>query len=431
MNQHKSGQLYYKAKAIFPGGVNSPVRAFKSVGLSPFYVKAGKGPYVIDEDNNVYIDYVMGWGSVILGHAHAKVTEAVVKTINAGIPPGTCHRLEIELAEKIIRHIPSIEMLRFVNSGTEAVMSAIRLARAATGRDKIIKFEGCYHGHADFLLVKAGSGLATYSIPSSSGVPQEFSRNTLVAHYNNLQSVKELFEEHGEEIACVIVEPIAGNMGVVVPDVNFLRGLRELCDRYGALLIFDEVITGFRVHMGGAQTLYDIKPDITVLGKVIGGGLPVGAYGGSRYLMKHISPEGTVYQAGTLSSSAVAMSAGLAVLSELESSYDLSDLFGRTEYLAKELNSIFRKAGIDAVVVRAGAMFSIFFSCEPPESWEDVEKSNTDMYSAWFRKMLSKGVFLPPSPYEACFLSFAHDEKVIEKTLEVADESTKELVQEQ
>ncbi len=420
--------LYEQAKRVIPGGVNSPVRAFRGVGGNPLFIARGEGPYIWDEDGNRYIDYVLSWGPLILGHAHPKVVEAVKRAAEEGTSFGAPTRAEIELAELVVDMVPSVEMVRLVNSGTEATMSALRLARAVTGREKIVKFAGCYHGHVDALLVRAGSGVATLGLPDSPGVTRGTTQDTLVAQYNDLNSVEVLFQQYPNEIAAVIVEPVAGNMGVVPPAPGFLEGLRALCDRHGALLIFDEVMTGFRVHLGGAQALYGVRPDITTLGKVIGGGLPVGAYAGPREIMKHVAPVGTMYQAGTLSGNPLATAAGLATLTILREPGVWPTLISRTQRLAAGIARAAKEAGIPIVHTQVGTMFSLFFmEGNQPRSWDDVSKADTQRYARWFWGMAARGVYVAPSQFEAGFMSLAHDEKVIDRTIEAAHEVFREL----
>ncbi|MEX1247435.1 MAG: glutamate-1-semialdehyde 2,1-aminomutase [Anaerolineales bacterium] len=423
MNIQKSIDLFAKAKGLLPGGVSSPVRAFRAVGGNPLFMERGVGPYLYDVDHNRYIDYVLSWGPLILGHAHPKVVAALEKNIRKGTSFGAPSSLEVELAELIQQAMPNIEMMRFVNSGTEATMSALRLARAYTGRNKIIKFEGCYHGHADLLLVQAGSGVATLGLPDSPGVPPSTTRDTLVARYNDLDSVTTLFDEFSAKIAAVIVEPVAGNMGVVLPKKEFLNGLRHLTDKHHALLVFDEVMTGFRVHPGGAQSLYDIEPDLTTLGKVIGGGLPVGAYGGRKEIMELVAPSGDVYQAGTLSGNPLAMSAGIATLKVLQK----KGIWGKIDIAADCIVNGIEKAAkqlqVEVKATRVGTMFSVFFTAQDITDWNSVASCDTNCYSEYFLKMLENGVYLPPSQFEANFVSLAHSEEVVEKTVEAATRS--------
>ncbi len=423
-----SQALYKRAQQVIPGGVNSPVRAFRAVGGSPLFIERGEGPFVWDADGNPYVDYVLSWGPLILGHAHPRVVDAVKQAAERGTSFGAPTRLEVELAELVVDMIPSVEMVRFVNSGTEATMSALRLARAVTGRSKIIKFEGCYHGHADALLVRAGSGVATLGLPDSPGVTPGTTQDTLVARYNDLASVEALFNRYLDEIAGVIVEPVGGNMGVVPPVPGFLEGLRRLCDRYGALLIFDEVMTGFRVHLGGAQTLYNVRPDITTLGKVIGGGLPVGAYAGPRDIMEHVAPVGAMYQAGTLSGNPLAMSAGLATLQVLREPGVWDTLVTRAERLTQGIGQAAREVGIPVVQTRVGTMFSLFFmEGDTPRSWDEVKRADTEQYARWFWGMIRRGIYFAPSQFEAGFMSLAHDEAVIARTIEAAHETFEEM----
>jgi glutamate-1-semialdehyde 2,1-aminomutase len=420
MKTQKSQQFYEQACKILPGGVDSPVRAFKAVGGTPVFIDHGEGPYLFDVDGNCYIDYVLSWGPLVLGHAHPYVVERLRDAVMKGTSFGAPSPLETNLAEKIHAFMPSLEMLRFVSSGTEATMSALRLARAYTGRNKIVKFEGCYHGHADMLLVQAGSGVATLNLPDSPGVPPSTIADTLVACYNDLDSVRDIFRIYPDQIAAVIVEPVAGNMGVVPPIDGFLQGLRSLTRQHHSLLIFDEVMTGFRVHPGGAQSLFHIEPDLTTLGKVIGGGLPVGAYGGRSEIMGQVAPAGPVYQAGTLSGNPLAMTAGLATLEILED----ADLWRQMEASAEMLASGLRQAAGAARqpvhVNRVGTMFSMFFTSQPVRDWNMVKQSNTHFYAAYFREMLRRGVYMAPSQFEAAFLSAMHREDVIAKTIEAA-----------
>ena len=425
MNITKSVELFEKAKTLLPGGVDSPVRAFRAVGGQPLFIEKGAGAYLQDVDGNRYIDYVLSWGPLVLGHAHPAVVAAVQQAAELGTSYGAPSPLEIELAQLIQAFMPDIEMLRFVNSGTEATMTALRLARAYTRRNKIIKFEGCYHGHADLLLVQAGSGVATLGLPDSPGVPPATVADTLVAGYNNLDSVRELFEAYPDEIAAVILEPVAGNMGVVLPDPGFLEGLRSLTRKYGALLVFDEVMTGFRVHPGGAQALFDIQPDLTTLGKVIGGGLPVGAYGGRREIMAMIAPSGPVYQAGTLSGNPLAMSAGIATLIALGQPGVWDSLENASRALAEGIGFAAREAGIPIWQNRAGSMFATFFTATPVRDWPTAKTSDTEVFGKYFRGMLERGIYLAPSQFEAGFMSTAHRETEIEATINAAAETFK------
>ena len=423
----KSVEYYQQAKKCIPGGVNSPVRAFKGVGGEPVFMKRGKGSKIYDVDGNGYIDYIGSWGPLILGHLHPEVVEAITDTLTTGISFGAPTKLETELAELIIDTVPSIEMVRMVNSGTEATMSALRLARGYTKKNKVIKFEGCYHGHADSFLIKAGSGALTLGIPTSPGVLPDVAKNTIIASYNNFDMVNEIFKQEGDNIAAVIVEPIAGNMGCIPPVSGFLEGLREITKDYGALLIFDEVMSGFRVGLGGAQKLYKIDPDITCLGKVIGGGLPVGAYGGKKEIMEMISPTGPVYQAGTLSGNPLAMSAGLATIRILQRPGVYEQLFNRTKELVEGLQAAASETGINASLNSAGSMLSIFFTEKQVIDYSTAVNSDLDKFSSFFWSMLKRGVYFAPSPFETLFMSLAHSEGDIKTTLEAARESFAEI----
>ena len=423
MNIEKSRKLFQQACAILPGGVDSPVRAFRAVGGQPVFIERSEGPYLFDVDGNRYIDYVLSWGPLVLGHAHPAVVAALQEAVQRGTSYGAPSPLEVELAQCIQEFMPAIEMLRFVNSGTEATMSALRLARAYTGRSKIIKFEGCYHGHADLLLVQAGSGVATLGLPDSPGVPAATVQDTLVARYNDIESVQRLFERFKGEIAAVIVEPVAGNMGVVPPVDGFLQGLREITQTEGALLIFDEVMTGFRVHPGGAQSLYNIHPDLTTLGKVIGGGLPVGAYGGRREIMEMIAPAGPVYQAGTLSGNPLAMTAGLVTLRQLKEEGVWEKMEAAAGRLLEGLQAAAAAHKVPVAAARVGTMFCTFFTGEPVRDWQSVRQCNTRRFGAFFTAMLERGVYLAPSQFESAFLSTAHDEAVIEATINAAEQA--------
>lgn len=417
-----SNELFNRAQQVIPGGVNSPVRAFKGVGGTPVFIQKAQGAYIYDTDGKQYIDYVGSWGPMILGHNHPAILNAVLKAAENGLSFGAPTPSEIDLAELVCQIVPSIEMVRMVSSGTEATMTAIRLARGYTNRNKILKFEGCYHGHSDSLLVKAGSGALTLGQPSSPGVPEDFAKHTLTAEYNNLASVKALFEEFPQDIACVIIEPVAGNMNCVPPKNGFLQGLRELCDQYGALFIIDEVMTGFRVALAGAQTYYGVTPDLTTLGKVIGGGMPVGAVGGKKTIMQYLAPTGPVYQAGTLSGNPIAMAAGLACLNELKKAGNEQRLNTLTEKLCQGLKAAADKHGVPFVVNQVGGMFGIFFTEQPQvTSYAEVMQCDTEKFKVFFHKMLDQGVYLAPSAFEAGFMSLAHSEQDIEKTLAAAD----------
>ncbi len=416
----RSEALFEQAKKLIPGGVNSPVRAGKAVGVTPPLISRAQGCYLWDEDGKQYIDYVASWGPMILGHAHPKVVEAVRDQAELGTSYGAPTRLELEMARLIVEMVPSIEMVRMVNSGTEATMSAIRLARGYTGREKLIKFEGCYHGHGDSLLVSAGSGVATLGIPGSPGVPEDLARHTISLPFNDLDSVIQAFDRYKGQIAAVILEPIPGNMGVVLPQESFLKGLREITRENQAILIFDEVITGFRVGPGGAQELYDVQPDLTCLGKIIGGGLPVGAYGGRKELMEKMAPEGPIYQAGTLSGNPLAMAAGLATLRQLQDPGLYENLDEKAEKLFSGLQEAAERHGIPVTINRVGSMGAMFFTEGPVTDFASAKASDQASYAKFYRKMLDLGVYLAPSAFEAMFLSASHDQEVIEKTLEYA-----------
>lgn len=423
----RSKKFYSEAKRYIPGGVNSPVRAFRSVGGSPLFIKKASGSKIYDIDGNEYIDYVLSWGPMILGHSHPKVVKAIKKAIEKGTSYGAPTELELELARMVIKAFPSIEMVRMVNSGTEATMSAIRVARGYTGRDKVIKFEGCYHGHADGLLVRAGSGATTFGVPDSPGVPKDYTKNTINLPFNDLKKVKRVLERIGDKVACIIVEPIVGNMGCILPKDGYLQGLRELTKKYGIILIFDEVMTGFRVAYGGAQELYGIKPDMTCLGKIIGGGLPVGAYGGRRDIMMKVSPEGPVYQAGTLSGNPLAMTAGIETLKILSSPGVYERLEKRAAQLEEGMKDAAKRAGVKTYFTRVGSMFCTYFTDQEVWDYSSAKMSDTKKFSKFFRMMLGKGINLAPSQFEAGFLSTAHTSHDIEVTINAAKESFKAL----
>jgi len=422
-----SKQLFREAKRYMPGGVNSPVRAFKAVGGEPLFIRRGAGCRIYDEDGNEFIDYVLSWGVLILGHAHPKVVAVLKSTLESGTSFGAPTRLENILAQVICNAVPSIEMIRFVNSGTEAAMSAIRLARAFTHRNKVIKFVGCYHGHSDGLLVKAGSGAATFGIPDSQGIPLSHAQDTLVAPYNNLPDVERLFEAHPEEVAAVIVEPVAANMGVVLPKPGFLQGLRQLTQDSGALLIFDEVITGFRLNYGSAQTVYGVTPDLVCLGKVIGGGLPIGAYAGRREIMEMVAPMGPVYQAGTLSGNPIAMTAGIETLKLLREPGVYQRLEEKATRLAQGISEAAREAGIPVFLSRAVSMLTIFFTAQEVIDYGIACSSDLKLYASYFNEMLRKGIYLPPSQFEAQFLSLAHGDEEIKATIAAVRQAFSQL----
>ncbi len=413
--------LFDQAQQHIPGGVNSPVRAFKGVGGDPVFFRGGKGAWVTDAEGKKYVDYIGSWGPMIVGHAHPDVINAVQKAVENGLGFGAPTEIETTMAEEVCKLVPSMDLVRMVSSGTEATMSAIRLARGYTGRDKIVKFEGCYHGHADSLLVKAGSGALTLGVPSSAGVPESLAEHTLTLRYNDLESVRECFDQVGEYIACIIVEPVAGNMNCIPPVEGFLEGLREICDESGAVLIFDEVMTGFRVSLGGAQSYYNVTPDLTTLGKVVGGGLPVGAFGGKREVMEHIAPLGPVYQAGTLSGNPISMAAGLATLKLIQAEGFHDKLSATTEKLAIGLKQLADEAGIPMSTSHVGGMFGLFFTDDDKvDFYEQVANSDQDRFKKFFHGMLEQGVYLAPSAFEAGFVSIEHGDTEIEHTLNAA-----------
>ncbi len=427
MQHQNSKALYEKALQVIPGGVNSPVRACKSVGTEPVFIDYAIGCFIYDADGNRYIDYIGSWGPMILGHRPSVVIESIIQVLDRGTSFGAPIDLEVELAQLIIDAVGSVEMVRMVNSGTEATMSAIRLARGFTGRDVVIKFDGCYHGHADTLLVEAGSGVATLSIPGSPGIPKCFVDNTLSIPYNDVEGIRQVMAEKGDTVACIIVEPIAGNMGLVAPAENFLETLREVTEKYGSVLIFDEVMTGFRVAYGGAQSLYGITPDITTFGKIIGGGMPVGAYGGRREIMEHIAPQGPVYQAGTLSGNPLAMAAGLAMLKVVRRPGFYEELEEKSDWYVEQLGSIAADAPVATVLNRIGSMMTCFFTSDPVTDFESAMKADTERYGQHFRQMLASGVWLAPSQFEAAFVSAAHDRTHLEKALVLTESSFKKL----
>ncbi|MCM3568378.1 glutamate-1-semialdehyde 2,1-aminomutase [Neobacillus mesonae] len=416
----KSVEAFKEAQKLMPGGVNSPVRAFKSVNMNPIFMERGKGSKIYDIDGNEYIDYVLSWGPLILGHSNDQVVEALKKTAENGTSFGAPTLMENKLAKLVQERVPSIEIVRMVNSGTEATMSVLRLARGYTGRDKILKFEGCYHGHGDSLLIKAGSGVATLGLPDSPGVPEGTASNTITVQYNDLEGVKYAFEQYGKDIACIIVEPVAGNMGLVPPLPGFLQGLRDITSEYGALLIFDEVMTGFRVGYNCAQGYFGITPDLTCLGKVIGGGLPVGAYGGKAEIMEKIAPSGPIYQAGTLSGNPLAMTAGYETLSQLTPAH-YEEFIKKGDLLEKGYKAAAEKYNIPITFNRAGSMIGFFFTNEDVINYEKAKTSNLDFFAEYYRQMADLGVFLPPSQFEGLFLSTEHSDEDIEKTLKAAE----------
>jgi glutamate-1-semialdehyde 2,1-aminomutase len=420
MRTARSKRLMKRARAVIPGGVNSPVRAFGSVGGTARFIASASGARIEDVDGNRYIDYVSSWGPIIVGHAHPVVVEAIRGAAGRGTSFGAPTEAEIEIAERLIQAVPSVEMVRFVNSGTEAVMSAVRLARAATGRDRIVKFEGCYHGHSNELLVAAGSGVATLGIPGTAGVTEGAVRDSLVVPFNDLAAVERLFASHGDEIAAVVLEPAAANMGLVLPEPGFLQGIRELCDRHQSVLIFDEVITGFRVGLGGAQGHFGVVPDLTTFGKVIGGGMPVGAYGGRRGLMEQVAPQGEVFQAGTLSGNPVAVAAGLATLELLERPGTYEGLAETAAELAEGFAKLAEEAGVPLVTASLGGIFGFFFSAEPVRDYAGAQAADATRYATFFQAMLEGGVYLAPSAFEVAFVTTAHGADEVAETLEAA-----------
>jgi glutamate-1-semialdehyde 2,1-aminomutase len=420
--QNRSEQLFNIAQKLMPGGVNSPVRAFRGVGGTPRFISSARGATITDVDGNTYIDYVGSWGPMILGHADEEVIAALQEVATRGTSFGAPTELEVSLAQEVIDAVPSIEVVRMVSSGTEATMSAIRLARGATGRSKLVKFEGCYHGHADSLLVKAGSGVATLGLPDSPGVPAALAENTITVPFNNAQALEQVFEEH-RDIAAVIIEPVVGNMGCVPPQEGYLEGVRKLTKAHGALLIFDEVMTGFRIARGGAQERYGITPDITTLGKIIGGGLPVGAYGGSREIMSQIAPAGPIYQAGTLSGNPLSMTAGLVTLRRLKNRSVYEQLENATRRLTEGLSTAAQAAGITTFTNRVGSMWTSFFSSEPVIDWDSANRCDRQLYGKFFHAMLNEGVYLAPSQFEAAFVSLAHTDEIIDLTIAAAQKA--------
>lgn len=421
MKTQKSIELFEKAQKFIPGGVNSPVRACKSVGVSPKFIERATGCKIYDADGNEYIDYVGSWGPMILGHLHPDVVKKITQTLGSGMSFGAPTELEIELAQILTESISGLEKIRMVNSGTEATMSAIRLARGFTNKEMVIKFDGCYHGHADTLLVQAGSGIATLGIPGSPGVPESIVKHTISLPFNDIEAVKKVMAEKGENVACIIVEPVAGNMGMVKPAPGFLKALREETTKHGSLLIFDEVMTGFRVAFGGAQVLYGIEPDLTCLGKIIGGGMPVGAYGGKKEIMDNIAPDGPVYQAGTLSGNPIAMAAGIATISQLKQPGFYEELDKKTEKLCNGLKQAADNAGIKVTVDHVGSMMGLFFTGNDVNNFDDAKTCDLDLFSAYYRAMLDKGIYLAPSQFEAGFVSSAHSEDDIDATIKAAE----------
>lgn len=427
MKTKNSQELFEKSKKHIAGGVNSPVRAFKSVGGSPIFFKKSRGCYLYDEDGNKYLDFVGSWGPMVLGHSNKNIINAIKNQASRGISFGAPTKNELEIAKIIKSYLPSIEKLRMVNSGTEATMSCIRLARGTTNRKKIIKFIGCYHGHVDSLLVKAGSGLATLGVPDSPGIPEELSELTITLPYNDIDSLKEAFSKFSNDIAAVIIEPIAGNMGFIEPEKKFLEHLRDICSKNETILIFDEVMTGFRVARGGVQELFDITPDLTALGKIVGGGLPVGVYGGKAEIMNNISPDGPVYQAGTLSGNPIAVSAGTALLKQLSNKNIYANMENNANIFLETVDQAAKRLDIPFSYNARGGMFGFFFSDELPRNFDDVQNSNIEFFSKFFRKMLDKNIYLPPSAYESCFISTEHDEEKMLKAARIAELSLEEI----
>ena len=423
MEYTNSKRLFEEACELIPGGVNSPVRAFKAVGDHPVFIERGEGAYLYDVDGNKYVDYICSWGPLLLGHQPEAVSKAVMTALTKGSTYGAPTGIEVEMAKKIVDAVPSVEMVRMVSSGTEATMSALRLARGYTGRNKIVKFEGCYHGHADHLLIKAGSGALTFGVPSSPGVPESIASETLTAQYNDIDSVKALFAQYPGQIAAVIVEPSAGNMGLVLPKEGFLEGLREVTAEHGALLIFDEVISGFRASFGGAQKVYNIMPDLTCMGKIIGGGLPVGAYGGKKEIMMHVAPVGPVYQAGTLSGNPLAMAAGMAILDELAKPGVYEAIEAKTKKLVDGLRQAADQAGVKVSINHSASLFTIFFTETPVDSYAAAMTSNTEQFKVFFQSMLDQGYYLPPSQFECWFVSQAHSDEDIANTILAAEKA--------
>jgi len=434
MNRSLSERLFEEAKKYIPGGVNSPVRAFKSVGGTPLFISKGIGSKMIDVDGNEYIDYIGSWGPHLFGHNPDFIKQSILNALENGTSFGAPTELEVKIAKLITELVPSVEMVRMVNSGTEATMSAIRAARGFTGKDKIIKFEGCYHGHGDFFLIKAGSGALTFGVPTSPGVTKGNAADTLIAEYNNIDSVKKLIQENktsgGNQIAAVIVEPVAGNMGTVLPEKNFLKELRDICSEEKIILIFDEVMTGFRLSIGGAQQIYDVKPDMTTFGKIIGGGLPVGAYGGKKEIMEMISPSGPIYQAGTLSGNPIAMSAGYAALSYIKNHSEIYEqLEQNSAYLENGIKEAIKLSGRNFQLNRIGSMMTLFFTEEPVTDYKTAVKSDTKLYGRYFHEMLNRGIYLPPAQFEAMFVSTAHSKEDLDKTIAANFEALKKIIE--